>query len=363
MAPPIVAVLSNSCSRTTSTTERHRVPCGHLHLRCCYHRPGTIIDVKCLQDGRDVQLDGSLGQLQSAGNLLVRVSLHQQGQNIVLPEGQNDCGVFLVRLTDRNYFVIKGHVLAPYYFRRYFPRNVGCNWFWEEIRLPIRELIGEKMLADSRTDVRYWCSQKAVLVIERSSGSFGVITNLSSGGVCVAVVGSPRPWKQERIGLKLNRATFTCDIVNSGKEGLHCRFENPIGGPDLSNILPFAPRLQDKTSASMPGIGSYALGLVYREGCFAARDQIDPSLDDLDATVNVLNPYQIAEKRDRWAMGLTMRFAIWSNATVALMSRHEERNRHASRRHTSRRCSLLHQASWWRERRLARIRNPLPSTL
>jgi hypothetical protein len=96
------------------------------------------------------------------------------------------------------------------------------------------------MPAEQRRDVRYGSSQKAVILKEGGEGRLCVITNLSKGGLCVAVVGSFGPSNGERIGVKVNGRTFLCNIVNRGKEGLHCRFEDSIGDPGGWEISPHA---------------------------------------------------------------------------------------------------------------------------
>jgi hypothetical protein len=120
--------------------------------------------------------------------------------------------------------------------------------------------------------------------------------------------------------------------VSTGKEGLHCRFETPIGDPDLWKIMPLAGVTwrDDATASSRwpksaaavllnndgtPASGrtknaysshwpdSYNLTRIYTEGCFAGRDQMDPTIDAFDATVDVLNPYRVPAERERWTLG------------------------------------------------------------
>ena len=88
------------------------------------------------------------------------------------------------------------------------------------------------MPAKERIYVRYLCSQKAVLIDEGGAGSLCVITNISRGGLCIALVGSSKWPKRQRIEMKVKRGSFLCNIVNRREGELHCRFENPIGEHD-----------------------------------------------------------------------------------------------------------------------------------
>ena len=45
------------------------------------------------------------------------------------------------------------------------------------------------------------------------------------------------------------------------------------------------------------------LNRIYTEGCFSGRDQIDPTTNALDETVDVLNPYHTPEERHHWTQG------------------------------------------------------------
>lgn len=188
------------------------------------------------------------------------------------------------------------------------------------------------MYQDLRRDVRYSSSQKAVLLNEGDVGNLCVITNLSNRGLCLAVVGSAKQVKKERIDLKVDRGTLLCNVVNAGREGLHCRFDDFIDEPDMSRIFKSYPdptRIDDvaaavawRRPAELPhftydrtgrwntpggGAGHGACGTnltrIYSEGCFAGREQIDPAVEALDATVEVLNPYHTADERKHWALG------------------------------------------------------------
>ncbi len=179
------------------------------------------------------------------------------------------------------------------------------------------------MLAESRRDIRYQSSQKAVLLTEGGSGSLCVITDFSSGGLCLAVVGAPGPWKRKHIDLEVNHRTFPCTIVDSGQKKLHCQFEQPINESDLRAIQPLAGTGDEATAqvalepppaahalsdsrpegTSQSGPGHYDLSIIYIEGSMAGREQIDPAIDAIDATVEVLNPYQTPDQREHWKQG------------------------------------------------------------
>jgi hypothetical protein len=157
---------------------------------------------------------------------------------------------------------------------------------------------------ENRRDMRYWSSQRAVILTEGGTGRLCVITNFGKGGLCLAVVGSARRWHHARIGLKANQGTFLCDIVNADKDGLHCGFADPIVDPTLWKILPFAGIAgRHEKSASVDGRHSHRMSGIYAEGCIAGRGQVDPAIDSLDETVDVLNPYHGPEERHRWALG------------------------------------------------------------
>jgi hypothetical protein len=84
------------------------------------------------------------------------------------------------------------------------------------------------MLEIKRNEVRHLCSQKAVLLNEDGAGSLCVITNISRGGLCVALVGSSKTPKLQRIEMKVKRGSFLCNIVNRREGELHCSFDFPI---------------------------------------------------------------------------------------------------------------------------------------
>jgi hypothetical protein len=188
------------------------------------------------------------------------------------------------------------------------------------------------MYQDLRRDVRHLSSQKAVLLNKGGLGNLCVITNLSNRGLCLAVVGSSKPVKKDRLDLKVDRGTLLCNVVNAGREGLHCRFDDFIDEPSMSRIFksyPAPTRADDIPAAvawqqptllphftydrsgrwNTPGgvmrQGAYGDNLtrIYSEGCFAGREQIDPVVEALDATVEVLNPYNSADEREHWALG------------------------------------------------------------
>ncbi|MBF0324545.1 MAG: hypothetical protein HQL42_05675 [Alphaproteobacteria bacterium] len=185
------------------------------------------------------------------------------------------------------------------------------------------------MNLELRHGIRYLSSQKAVVVSKAKNGSLGVITNLSSGGLCVAMIGSPNPLKENRIDLKVHRRSLFCNVVNSGREGLHCQFDDFLDEGAMSTLfnvtrdplpyLPYAapqPRLlghhstYDRTGRwtetvglSAPRATGTALARIYAEGCFVAREQIDPAIEEMDAAMEVLNPYQTPDERGHWARG------------------------------------------------------------
>jgi len=184
------------------------------------------------------------------------------------------------------------------------------------------------MYQDLRRDVRHLSSQKAVLLNAGDLGSLCIITNLSNRGLCLAVVGSTKAVGKERIDLKVSRETLLCNVVNMGREGLHCRFDDFIDEPAMSRIFRNYPAARahdlaadvawrspghftyDRTGRwNTPGgvadHGTYGDNLtrIYSEGCFAGREQIDPAIETLDATVEVLNPYHGADEREHWALG------------------------------------------------------------
>jgi hypothetical protein len=146
------------------------------------------------------------------------------------------------------------------------------------------------------------------------------------------MVGSTAPARRERIDLKVNKGTFLCNIVNRGKEGLHCRFDDLMDAPDFwrhFSSQPTGAGGTDKTSlpALMPPSSSghdtydrngmwrssslvtehvqysYNLTRIYSEGCFVGREQIGATTDDLGTTADALNPYHGAEEKERWALG------------------------------------------------------------
>jgi len=188
------------------------------------------------------------------------------------------------------------------------------------------------MLSEHRRDERYMSSQKAVMNNGNAANNLCVIKNLSSGGLCFAVVGAPMSFRNDRVDLRVTHGNLLCNVVGRGKGGLHCRFDSPIDDPDLRRMSPFA-RIDARSEmlsieqrrrvdgsaghtsydkngrwrldGAPPSTASSARGLtiIYSEGGEVGRQQIDPSIDALDATVDVLNPYLAAVERDHWAMG------------------------------------------------------------
>jgi len=160
-----------------------------------------------------------------------------------------------------------------------------------------------------------------------------VITNHSAGGLCLAIVGSPRAYTREQIDVKVSHGTFLCNIVKTSTIRLHCRFEFPIDDPDYLKVIPcdpvvaptgkhppLIPRQPASSNSEVmtydnqgrwraaPGrsggeLAGQTLARIYTQGCLVGREQIDPTLDALDAMVEVLNPYGTADERGYWAQG------------------------------------------------------------
>ena len=57
---------------------------GHLRLTRLDHGLGAIADLERLEDRRDMDLDGALGEIELAGDVLVRHAAGEQTQDIVL---------------------------------------------------------------------------------------------------------------------------------------------------------------------------------------------------------------------------------------------------------------------------------------
>lgn len=104
------------------------------------------------------------------------------------------------------------------------------------------------MNSELRRDIRHLSSHKVVLINKYDVGSFGVITNLSSGGLCIAMIGSPNPVGEERIDMKVNSNLLFCNVVNSGKEGLHCQFDDFIDEMVMSRMFKAAPGARQLSS-------------------------------------------------------------------------------------------------------------------
>ena len=188
------------------------------------------------------------------------------------------------------------------------------------------------MHVERRLDTRHKCSQKAVLINDSGVNRLSIITNLSNGGLCVSMVGTATPMDHQNISLKVHHKTFLCHVVNSKKHEINCGFAPASNGDDIwdvmslehvnwqdanqssgnfeinNNILSAACNDQynqrtGNSTLSNHNTPNYNLCLIYTEGCFAGRGQIDPTTVDVDATIDVLNPYHIREKRMSWALG------------------------------------------------------------
>lgn len=161
-------------------------------------------------------------------------------------------------------------------------------------------------------------------------GRFGVITNLSSGGLCIALIGSPNPVTAERVDLKVNRQTLFCNVVSRGKEGLHCRFDDFLDEPMMTSVFQISPgpawsepvigavrrplllahatydrtgQWKETATMSASHFDDATMTRIYTEGCFIGREQIDTGIETMYATAAVLNPYSAAEERHHWSLG------------------------------------------------------------
>ncbi len=149
-------------------------------------------------------------------------------------------------------------------------------------------------MSENRLGPRYPCSQRAVLSHGQGAGAFGIITNISSGGVCVALVGSSKLWPMGQVQLQVGQGHFSGQVLASDALALHCRFDQPITDPGVWRAL--APAIANDSSG-------LDLERIYGQGCFAALDQLDPDLDSLDATIAAINPYSGGAPHDSWARG------------------------------------------------------------
>jgi hypothetical protein len=98
------------------------------------------------------------------------------------------------------------------------------------------------MTSDQRDHSRYFCSEKAVLVSEAGLANICIITNISNGGLCLSIVGSPRQPPRSRVAIKVKRGTFYCDIVKRDDHALHCKFDKPIQGDSPVTSILLSPR-------------------------------------------------------------------------------------------------------------------------
>lgn len=183
----------------------------------------------------------------------------------------------------------------------------------------------EAFVEDNRRYARYQVAQKAVLFGEADVDHLCLVTNFSRGGLCLAVVGTDKPRNREFINVRFNRRLFLCNIVNRGKTGLHCRFASPVVESVFRQLMSFNPidlrddmetirrirnvpvfpqNVDDENHGVFDHEGrGYHLSYIYADGFFAGGEQIDPNIDALEATVDVLNPYGTPEERERWALG------------------------------------------------------------
>ena len=97
------------------------------------------------------------------------------------------------------------------------------------------------MTQDQRDYSRYFCSEKAVLMTDAGLGNICIITNISNGGLCLSIVGSARQPVCSRVAIKVESATFFCNIVERGDNALHCKFDQPL--PDCNGDSPMTSLL------------------------------------------------------------------------------------------------------------------------
>ncbi|MDR3438142.1 hypothetical protein [Telmatospirillum sp.] len=165
-----------------------------------------------------------------------------------------------------------------------------------------------------------------------------LIRNVSKSGAYLAAIGSHNSFEYGRIGLSVRRPTFASSVIEKDNEGIHCKFDSPIGESDLEQFLPdgagggeitsYRPSillrgaLRPASSMTVNGSGSQVLqsapGLshsfrTYGEGWVAGRNYVDPLVDLLGATMTALNPYRRQPERDHWIAGFNdgLTLAAW----------------------------------------------------
>lgn len=182
---------------------------------------------------------------------------------------------------------------------------------------------------ENRRDPRFICSQRAVLTTEGEVGRLCIVRNLSKGGACIAMVGSKEPSSKGPVQLAVHSRTFHGLIIGRNHAGVRCRFDAPMAENDLSRFITSlaqgngsalsdlyrrAAAARNKPCDKATGVAligrrsdtaitTAKVSRTYDEGWLAGRDQIDPSLEALDATVAVLNPYSTSPENERWAAG------------------------------------------------------------
>jgi hypothetical protein len=175
----------------------------------------------------------------------------------------------------------------------------------------------EGSVQENRQHIRYWTAQKAIVLKEESAGLFGIISNISEGGLFLSIIGSSPVWKDDRIKIKIiNHGTFLCNVVGKSR-GLHCRFERNISennenlaNPNENSNVGFVQISADEIIFGNEGIGcgdlknrSIYISKIYTDGFLTGTEQIDPAVDNVDATISVLNPYTAPEERETWTQG------------------------------------------------------------
>jgi hypothetical protein len=190
----------------------------------------------------------------------------------------------------------------------------------------------EASIRENRRHARYRSAQEAVLLSGTTAGRLCLITNFSVGGLCLAIVGSSRPCKDTEIDVKVNHGTFSCTILGRSKVRLHCKFNDNISEnvlhkfmptprsdakvepisiqyghlfPGMPHVLAKEPRPTRQSARTSPDQKrqSRHLSRIYTEGYLAGCGLIDPAVDVLEATVDVLNPYWVLEEKECWALG------------------------------------------------------------
>ncbi|CCG39681.1 hypothetical protein [Magnetospirillum molischianum] len=191
---------------------------------------------------------------------------------------------------------------------------------------------------ENRRYKRYDSQQKGIMTTRNGVNALCIIRNFGRGGTHLAMIGSKNPDEGGRIGLKAQNQTYDCTIVGMDSIGIHCKFIEPINEENLRVFVPEAPLIgqeqgiwldrtiareriappspapivlppsdppPDRLAASLPAnlIGSSLFGRIYAEGWSVGRDQLDPVIGPLEATMVALNPYRLPPESDCWNAG------------------------------------------------------------